>query len=326
MIFLITNKQERLKWVAIPQKYEHTILPGFTACFGGNEQADCLMQKIKVNDSKLHIIRILPKKHFTFQFKAARHFIALKYISKGTLEIRSYPQQLMGTGACSLSYYPAGHPIDAYIQNEIEIVILECTAKIMERLSPLVSKYVRAYRQKDPTAIISNVYPTAFELKLVFEEMLNHQFKHPLHAELYIAEKTSQIMRLMAVRLEEMKHQTKETAETFSVYLAMENFIQNNLDKTLNIKILGKEFGLCRSGFYAIFNQHCKNNITVGQYILQAKMEKAASLLIESTMSISEIAYWLTYMDPSGFHKAFLKYHNCTPGEYRADQLKAKLI
>lgn len=56
--------------------------------------------------------------------------------------------------------------------------------------------------------------------------------------------------------------------------------------------------------------------LNFAQLILKLKMEQAANLLHQKTISIENIALLTGYTTVSSFYRAFTKYYGCTPGEY----------
>ena len=59
-----------------------------------------------------------------------------------------------------------------------------------------------------------------------------------------------------------------------------------------------------------------KFNLTPGQYILAERLKRSANLL-ESNLSIQRISEECGFKTLVGFYKAFRKFYNMTPGEYR---------
>ena len=53
------------------------------------------------------------------------------------------------------------------------------------------------------------------------------------------------------------------------------------------------------------------------QYVLQYRMRKAASLLQETTYTMTEICHTVGFDSPSYFAKTFRRFFNCTPSAYR---------
>ncbi|HRN27698.1 MAG TPA: helix-turn-helix transcriptional regulator, partial [Ignavibacteriaceae bacterium] len=53
-----------------------------------------------------------------------------------------------------------------------------------------------------------------------------------------------------------------------------------------------------------------------GEFIRNFRLKRAAEMLLEKNLSITQVAYEIGYNSPSHFSKAFTKYFNCSPSEY----------
>jgi len=57
--------------------------------------------------------------------------------------------------------------------------------------------------------------------------------------------------------------------------------------------------------------------LTVNQYINEIRLKKAQDLLLNSELSVSEIAYEVCYKDPAYFSRIFKKQVGVSPKEFR---------
>ena len=53
------------------------------------------------------------------------------------------------------------------------------------------------------------------------------------------------------------------------------------------------------------------------KYLTDVRMQKAAKLLTQSSDAVTEIAKKTGYPDLFSFSRAFSKYYNCPPSEYK---------
>lgn len=53
-----------------------------------------------------------------------------------------------------------------------------------------------------------------------------------------------------------------------------------------------------------------------GEFIRSYKLKRAAQMLLEKKLSVTQIAYEVGYNSPSHFSKAFIKHFNCNPSDY----------
>jgi AraC-like DNA-binding protein len=95
--------------------------------------------------------------------------------------------------------------------------------------------------------------------------------------------------------------------------------IEKNIDdETLDADKLSLEVGVSRIQLYR--KTKALTGQTVNQFIRSIRLKKAAMLLKEQNMSISEISYIVGFSAPNHFASYFKEYFGTTPTEYR-DQL-----
>jgi DNA-binding response OmpR family regulator/nitrogen-specific signal transduction histidine kinase len=74
---------------------------------------------------------------------------------------------------------------------------------------------------------------------------------------------------------------------------------------------------LCMSRSQAYKKVKSISGFAINEFIIQIKLKRAAKMLIESSMNISEIAYYLGFFDHSHMNRHFRNAFNCSPKEYR---------
>lgn len=58
--------------------------------------------------------------------------------------------------------------------------------------------------------------------------------------------------------------------------------------------------------------------MTPGEFIRHHRMRKAASLLVQTDLSVQDIFYQTGFNNQSYFFREFKKQYQCSPNEYRA--------
>lgn len=92
------------------------------------------------------------------------------------------------------------------------------------------------------------------------------------------------------------------------------NYVRQHLDQEINMSLVANKLNLSYSYFSKLFKQQTGQSFSA--YITDEKM-KAAGNLLRSGRKTNEVALGLGYHTPQNFNRAFLRYWNCTPGEYR---------
>ncbi|MDR0451428.1 MAG: helix-turn-helix domain-containing protein [Treponema sp.] len=94
-----------------------------------------------------------------------------------------------------------------------------------------------------------------------------------------------------------------------------ERFIWENYTRKICLKEIAEASGLSAPYFSSIFKEEMGENLST--YLNRLRVERAATLLIESDMSLSEIAGVCGFEDQSWFSKIFKSYTGKSPGKYR---------
>ncbi len=92
-------------------------------------------------------------------------------------------------------------------------------------------------------------------------------------------------------------------------------FLIANIHDTLSISILCEEFQISRNRLYSLWKKHF--DITIGDYILRLRMEKAKNLLTNNDDKIYEICAKVGIPDYNYFSKLFKDYYGYSPREYK---------
>jgi AraC family transcriptional regulator len=93
------------------------------------------------------------------------------------------------------------------------------------------------------------------------------------------------------------------------------DYVESNLDKDISLGDLARLAGLSRFHFLRSFKKTTEE--TPYQYLLSRRIERARSLLMESKISVTEIASAVGFKDSTQFIRAFRKKIGVTPGRYR---------
>jgi AraC-like DNA-binding protein/ligand-binding sensor protein len=94
-----------------------------------------------------------------------------------------------------------------------------------------------------------------------------------------------------------------------------ERFIWENYTRKICLKEIAEASGLSAPYFSSIFKEEMGENLST--YLNRLRVERAATMLIESDMSLNKIAEACGFEDQSWFSKIFKSYTGKSPGKYR---------
>lgn len=103
-----------------------------------------------------------------------------------------------------------------------------------------------------------------------------------------------------------------------------QNFIEKNIQEKISVDSLSKKFALSRRNFDRRFISATAN--TPVEYMQKVKMEAAKRQLENSSASVEEIMYRVSYTDNKAFRTVFKKVTGLTPLEYRNKYNKESLL
>ena len=112
----------------------------------------------------------------------------------------------------------------------------------------------------------------------------------------------------------EISSMSKEENTNNYINKAIE-FIQNNYHNSIKVTDIANYICLNRSYLTSIFQNNL--NMSPQKFLMKFRITKAAELLYNTNLSITNIAYSCGYSDPLAFSKAFKKIKGISPKEYR---------
>lgn len=101
------------------------------------------------------------------------------------------------------------------------------------------------------------------------------------------------------------------------------DYINWHICENIKVSDVAEYFGYNEKYLSTLFRKN--SNVSLKQYILQAKMDHAKAELSDTNHSISQIGYNIGYNDPHNFTNAFKKVTGLTPSDFRESYSKRKL-
>jgi AraC-like DNA-binding protein/mannose-6-phosphate isomerase-like protein (cupin superfamily) len=95
-------------------------------------------------------------------------------------------------------------------------------------------------------------------------------------------------------------------------------YIKNHLSEIRSIEEVAMHVNIDRSYLYKLFRQY--RSMSPSQYLMQCRLDRAAKLLENRELSISEIGFFVGFYDTPHFYRAFSAKFGTTPQKYREDR------
>ena len=107
----------------------------------------------------------------------------------------------------------------------------------------------------------------------------------------------------------------RHSSMSMSTYLKCKNYIDRHFSNLSSPSEVADYFGLNFRYLANLFKKH--SAISPREYIMRLKLNKAANLLLTSTLAIKEIGEQIGFIDPYHFSRRFKKFHGESPQRYR---------
>lgn len=104
-------------------------------------------------------------------------------------------------------------------------------------------------------------------------------------------------------------------SDSLELIKSISKYIVLNIEEDISIGTLGERFFLSKNYIGDLFKQ--ETGMSIGEYIINIKMERAKFLILEDKLKTYEIAEKLNYKTVEYFSKTFKKYTGFTPGKFK---------
>lgn len=122
--------------------------------------------------------------------------------------------------------------------------------------------------------------------------------------------------RVLQAKLKQAEDAQVESGSAENVVQKVKDFILNHFDDPeLSVNSLAERFHLHPVYLNRVFKKEMDD--TINHFIISARMNAAAHLLVTSSLSTGDVAERVGYRTYSNFHLTFRNMFGCTPGQYR---------
>ena len=104
----------------------------------------------------------------------------------------------------------------------------------------------------------------------------------------------------------------------------VKDYISAHHSEQIRLDSLASLVGMTPTAFSRFFKTH--TNQTLSDYIIDIRLGHAIRLLVDTSMTCSEICYMCGFNNISNFNRLFRKKKGCTPMEFREKYIKTKII
>lgn len=179
----------------------------------------------------------------------------------------------------------------------------------------LFNAFKRKMSKKEATALSEHNHPITPQMLFIINQIINCNFKDEFRR-LFLEAKVLELLLLQLEQIEtcsfcfDDKKVVKEKSNIEKMYF-VKDIIDDNLFKKLTLSELSNEIQSNECTLKRTFKNTF--NTTVFSYIKEQRMLKAKQMLLDSDITINEVADVVGYKNPQHFSTAFKKYFGYVP-------------
>lgn len=187
-----------------------------------------------------------------------------------------------------------------------------CLAELSEQLRTLSSQSLQQVEKLVNSLIVYMIK----ELRRY--DAVSAEVEQYIWQQLSITSKLKSLLELICKMVEEAFVEHANKRPQVSIHVAKE-YIESHLSSDIAAEEVANYLNISLSYFSTLFKQYY--GVTFIEFVTQARIERAKSLLTMTKKSITEIAKTVGYTERRYFNKVFQKRVGMLPSEYRENQL-----
>lgn len=208
----------------------------------------------------------------------------------------------------------------AECNRQMKPITAKCHAGLVDTAMPIIYKektlgFILFGQIKDGTLTAEEINQLleqkSLEFSLPFEQLaLTYNAMKKLHPQ--AIQSTTNILYYATLQL--LISKTIDLGD-HTLINQIDEYMRNNLQNPLSVSIICEEFKISKNRLYSLWKKHF--DITVADYILHLRLEKAKHLLANSDLKVHHICAEVGIPDYNYFSKLFKKHYGYSCREYR---------
>ena len=203
---------------------------------------------------------------------------------------------------------------------------VELCAKVRESLPDVEIIFLTGYSDKDYLRAAINLHAVRYvekpilmdEYSRAVREAIRNVEKNRVHRKVTGEVKAEENVPVQTVERAALLWQGEEGA-SYTIRKASDYIVSHYGDRDLSIKVISEYVGLSPTYLSSLFKK--ETGTTVGQFLLDVRMDRAKQLMKDPQRKLYEIAQLVGYEDEGYFTRVFKRACGVTPSEYRRKQV-----
>ncbi|HEV8285068.1 MAG TPA: AraC family transcriptional regulator [Chitinophagaceae bacterium] len=301
----------------VPKAFSGLLMQNSKVNYAEGNYGNLMMQEIELNEYTLHYNIYHIQNRFLLNVKRDLPTLMIHVALKNEIQYHtdSIGDVLLKEGQFNIVYFPFIDGTLTFEQaGEYRIFKIFLPAEVLQNYAttfPYLNEFLEHITESLPAMLLKEHGWINTEISYIINQIIQCTYDEAVR-KLYFDNLVKELLLLLL--LQKQKNYLNGQRYMQSLYEAR-SIIQKNVAQHFTITEIAKQVGLnetkLRNGFKQIFGTG------IFQFMLQAKMQKAWTLVLETNMPVKNIASETGYTSKQNFLTAFKKYFNATPGSLR---------
>lgn len=315
---LSSNKVESI--TEVPQEYVKYVKPFTTPLFNEGPFGATIVQELASENVSIVYFHFFIREGITLYPYDPNDVFALHFMIRGSLPatLHGYGPLQIVENRYNMMFMPNIKHHAFFDAGEYISINVNFSPAFLQKLAP---QYPILYKLLDMAEkrTAGLLFPEYLHTDHFSYAIINRIISAPMLEEVKLIYLESWIKALLLHCLDNFSRITRNAANKGSadlpLYERIRAYVVEHPGASHTRELLAKRFALSESSLKQGFKRHF--GITLKDFIIQVKMEKAMQLLYESNLSVTTIAYQLGYNELPNFTRAFIRFHGKPPLYYR---------
>jgi AraC-like DNA-binding protein len=324
MKFLLPDEfREKCLPAKVTAEYAHLVMTHARAVQTSGAFGTILTQTFKGKDYEVWQHHFFLRKDITLTALTERQMLTINHMLKGSpvAKLPALGKIVLEENTAQFFYLPPIEESVYFGQGDYHCVHIVFSPSYIKRLlgaHPELEQLIDFATRKSGRILLQSSVKINSKMKALLEQIIYCRMPESeteLNLQSRVLDLLLNYIRKHTKSLTDVPSADKPTLERLQ---AIKDFIENNIENSLRIATLTRQFGMSESFLYRQFKSHF--GFTVSAFIKKARLEKSMVLIRETTTSVNQIASMVGYDVAENFIHAFKNYFGHPPRFYREEK------
>ena len=301
----------------VPKAFSDLVMQNSKVNYAEGKYGRLMLQEIDLNEFSIHYNIYHIQNRFLLHVKRSIPTLMIHIALKNDMQyqLKGLGELCLKEGQFNIVFLPGIDGTTKFEQpgeyRDFKIYLPADFLRQYEATFPYLTEFLQHIAESSPALLLKEHGWTNSEISYIVNQLLQCTYDEAVRNLYY----DTLVKELLLLFLLQKKRDSLNGQRYMESLYEARSIIQKNTSRHFTITEVAKKVSLSeaklKNGFKQVFGTE------IFQFMLQAKMQKAWVLVLETDKPLKEIAALTGYTSKQNFATAFKKYFNATPGSLR---------